>query len=429
VGKLASFLVARGHDVRVLTAAPLPYPRTLPTDLAPERVLTTQSLDPYVLLASIQRRRHARGRDAAPASLLGDGYSGRLLRWGGAFLAVPEPQVAWYPSAVAAGRRLVRKWRPNVIYASALPFTAHIVAARLARISSVPWIAEFRDQFAGNPYSNLPSWRLPMDLWIERQVVSSASACVTVSEPIATTLRTRYKKPTIVVLNGYDERAALLAPAGPADVEAPLNILYTGVIYPGRRDPAALFRAIASLGQLAKHVEVHFYGQDLRGVAEIAARHGVSDRVRVHGAISYGESLAAQQAADVLLLLLWSDPREIGVYTGKIFEYIGAGRPILAVGSQDGVAAQLIRSRRLGVAANDEQSIATTLRRWIEEKRTTGRVAAPDDSAKCGLSRSEQFALVDRLLLQVTTGNLAAGGASRMSASLQADTSLDSRLS
>jgi hypothetical protein len=291
-------------------------------------------------------------------------------------------------------------WTPELIYASALPFTAHVVAARLARAAKIPWVAEFRDHFAGNPYSNLPAWRDPIDTWIERRVLASASACVTVSQPMADTLFRRYSKPTVVVLNGFDGCMAPAVPAVP-DRLAPLRIVYTGVIYPGRRDPSALFAAIAFLGPAARDITVEFYGQDLRTVAELARCHGVSDQVRLGGPIDHSDSLARQQAADVLLLLLWSDPREVGVYTGKLFEYIGSGRPILAVGGAQGVAADLIRSRALGVVASEPGAVAAVLREWLAEKRATGRIAAPPKAAKAGLSREEQFSKVDDLLHQL----------------------------
>ncbi|HZV26985.1 MAG TPA: hypothetical protein VFG00_11920, partial [Acidothermaceae bacterium] len=116
------------------------------------------------------------------------------------------------------------------------------------------------------------------------------------------------------------------------------------------------------------------------------------------GAVPYRESLAEQRRADILLLLLWNDPREVGVYTGKLFDYVGAGRPILAIGTEHGVAAELIRLRGLGVAAADPLAIAIALRQWIDEKREAGQVAALPESTKAGLSRDEQFARVDDLL-------------------------------
>ena len=402
VGQLASYLMERGHDVRVLTAAPLPYPATLAEDIPADLVIRTRSLDPFTL-RNPQRRAVPGAPTAAGASL-----NGGWLRSAVRAMAIPEPQVGWYPHAVAAGRRLVRSWQPDVIYASALPFTAHLVAARLARDSNVPWIAEFRDHFAGNPYVSLPAWRTAVDRWLERRVLASTAACVTVSQPMADTLQARHDKPSIVVLNGFDSRRAGASEPPPPNPAAPLRIVYTGLIYPGRRDPSPLFAAIAALAAERPQIEVAFYGQDLRGVAESARQFGVSECVTTHAAIPHAEALRVQQNADVLLLLLWDDPREAGVYTGKLFEYVGASRQILAIGATGGVAADLISQRALGEAARDPQAIASALRRWIGEKRATGRVMPPPTSAKSGLSRQEQFARVSELLTQVVHGSASA---------------------
>jgi hypothetical protein len=396
VGRFASFLLDRQHDVRVLTASPLPYPRGLNLGIPAQRVIETRSFDPFAMLAK-WRRPTPQGQSNGSASAAQSRV--RLRRWLNA-AAVPEPQAGWYPYAVAAGKRLLENWTPDVIYASALPFTAHLVAARLARGTHVPWIAEFRDHYFGNPYSNLPAWRAPIDRFIEARVVRSAAACVTVSESMAYTLERRYRKPTVVVLNGCDPR-----PLVTHDVNAPgqarLNILYTGVIYPGRRDPSALFQAIAALGDRASDVEVNFYGQDLRGVRELAEKFAVTGSVGLHAPVAHAESLALQGRADVLLLLLWNDPREFGIYTGKLFEYVGSRRPILAVGTGQGVAADLIRSRKFGFASSDPRAIASALESWLQEKQTAGFISGPPPESAAGLTRDEQFARAEQLLEQV----------------------------
>lgn len=402
VGRLATYLLEHGHDVRVLTASPLPYPRTLAREFPSECVIETTSADPFAWLAA-RRARSAVTGAAMPRTIVGGGWKGRLLRSVGAIAGIPEPQVGWLPYAVSAGRRLFETWVPDAIYASALPFTAHLVADRLSKRHRIPWVAEFRDHFAGNPYSNLPAWRDPIDRWIERRVVASASAFVTVSQPMADTLVERYGKPTVVVLNGLDARA-VIPDVDRAVPRNQLRIVYTGVIYPGRRDPSPLFEAIRMMGDQGKLVTIEFYGQDLRTVDELARRYGVEEQVLLGGAIPHRDALVRQRAADLLLLLLWSDPREVGVYTGKLFEYVGSRRPILAVGGMDGVAADLIRGRALGKVAVDPQTIAGMLRAWLDEKEAHGWIADPPDEARVGLSRDEQFANVHGLLEDMRAG-------------------------
>jgi glycosyltransferase involved in cell wall biosynthesis len=177
-----------------------------------------------------------------------------------------------------------------------------------------------------------------------------------------------------------------------------LEIVYTGMVYPGRRDPSSLFKALAALGAERRRVRVKFFGRMLPGVEEIANRYGVGDCVEVHEPVPYQESLRRQMRADVLLLLLWNDPREQGVYTGKLFEYLGARRPILSIGLEDGVAATLVREKRAGLATDDPAVIARQLRSWLEQKTRDGSIPPTPVDAGLGFSREDQFVQLESFI-------------------------------
>jgi hypothetical protein len=97
-----------------------------------------------------------------------------------------------------------------------------------------------------------------------------------------------------------------------------------------------------------------------------------------------------QQSADVLFLLIHNTAYDSGIYTGKLLEYIGARRPILIVGTNSGVAADLVRERKLGVAEETPEAIAARLREWLNEKRQTGVVLGPREASIKDFSRETQ---------------------------------------
>ena len=227
---------------------------------------------------------------------------------------------------------------------------------------------------------------------------------VTVSDPLAEVLRAKYGLPTEVVLNGFDAEDFSSANASTSCPEQ-LRIVYTGMIYEGRRDPAPLFEAIRRLGPAGANVRVEFYGRYLDVARQLAARYDIGDRVEIRGNVPYRESLTIQQSADILLLLLWDDPRERGVYTGKLFEYLGSRRPILTLGAKDNVAAALVARRGAGYVSNDPSAIARRLETWLEEKRERGGVAAPPSEARFGLSREDQTRRLERFLLDTPGTN------------------------
>ena len=294
----------------------------------------------------------------------------------------------------------MNQWKPDVILASSGPTTALVVAWLVSKRHQVPWVADLRDLWVDNHYYSHPEWRKKLEKRLEQKVLSSASAFITVSEPLASILRREYGKATRVVLNGIDFDDYPPHPVVPFR-KGCVQILYTGRIYEGKRDPTPLFQALKLLGPLKEKVQVAFYGDNLNSVARSARRSGVQSLVSVHAPVPYRESLRMQSESDVLLLLLWNHPGEKGVYTGKLFEYLGAGRPILAVGPDDCMAADLIRDRNGGFLASDPRRIAEKLREWIDVKMRSGSVPPVSPQGLAELSRASQTGVLSDYLREL----------------------------
>lgn len=425
--KLAEHLLARGHDTRVLTARALAYPATLETAFPDDRVIPTPWWRIEAPLDMLRARLAGRiSRVATPAptahNSTGAGEASGHVRparpslavrgvvaWR-SLLSVPDAQLGWIGPATRAGRRLLATWRPDLVYSTALPFSSHVVAHRLARLAGAPWVGEFRDLHSGNPYADVWPRRARLDRWIEQRVMASAAAVVSISPPLTAYLADLHGKPAATIMNGYDPEDFRRAPDLAAELDpGKVTLVYTGIIYPGRRDPAVLIEALRRLGEGRRRFEVRFYGAPLDGVMAAARRAGVDDVVRVFAPVPYRHALGLQKAADALLLLLWDSPLERGVLTGKLFEYAGAGRPVLALGCVDGAAADLVRARDLGLATTDPESVAHFLVALAERKAragTTRRGAAAStdeagtDEAGAGLTRRDQFEALERFLAE-----------------------------
>jgi len=377
VGKTAKYLCRFGHDVRVLTAFDQPIPTGLPLEVPEECLISTQWIN---VNRPIELALGGRKRVATQGYSVSGRASSVAKRFGAVYkhlINIPDGQIGWYPYALSKGRRLLRSWKPDVIFASAMPWTSLLVAQTLSNEFKIPWIAELRDLWTDNPYSDLPQWRRIIDTKLESKLLSSTSGLVTVSDPLAQSLLERFSLPVEVVYNGFD----------PEDYPPPtevrlgggteLRIVYTGMIYPGRRDPSPLFEAIAQLGVRAKSIKVSFYGRYLDIVRPLAQHYGVEESVEVHAPVPYREALRIQAEADMLLLLLWDSPHEKGTFTGKLFEYLGARRPILAVGPIGNVASDLIQSLQAGVVSTDPDVLANQLQTWLAQKHEKGGIPQP----------------------------------------------------
>jgi hypothetical protein len=283
-----------------------------------------------------------------------------------------------------------------LIYASAHPLTSLIIAKRLSSKYDVPWVAEFRDLWTDNQYYQFPAWRKWLEKKIERYTLSTISAAVTVSEPLADVLRNKVKVPVATILNGFDPTDYSKI-TGQIFSKDTLNIIYTGMVYVGKQDPSPLFAALKKMEHSDK-VRIYFYGRYLREIEHLADQYGVRHLISVSDSVPYNQSIQIQMQSDVLLLLLWNDKSERGVYTGKLFEYFGARHPILAIGLESGVAAELIRERKVGFISNDSSQIAKQLDLWIEQKINGESDFALPESASAGLTRNEQFVELDAFL-------------------------------
>jgi glycosyltransferase involved in cell wall biosynthesis len=290
-------------------------------------------------------------------------------------------------------------WRPDLLYSSGPPHTGHVVAGRMARHLRVPWIAELRDTWANNPYSDAPWPIRPLQAWYADAVLRQAQACVTLTRTAQAEVETALARPTIVSYNGFNSQDFEGFDQAPPLDPRRLTILHAGVIYAGRRDPVALFQALAILGPLRHAVRVKFYHDQMEAVERRAERLGVRDCIEICAPVPRREILRIERAADVLLLCRWADQRDDGVIPGKLFEYIGARRPILAVGSTTGEAADIVREGDFGLVSNEPMEIAERLRAWIVAKRQAGgRLADLPRAPTLAFLREAQFRQIDPLV-------------------------------
>ena len=396
VGKTVKYLLALGHDVRVVTARDQQLPATLPLDIDPRAVTATGWMNPMRVAELV-----AGGRDRVAASGFSAGRKhDRLLHTIGGFyrsLMTPDTEVGWGWPAFRAGRRVVSTWRPDVIYASAPPYTALLAASAVASRTGIPWVAGLRDLWSDYPHRGVRLARL--DRALESRVFASAAGAVVTTQEAEDILRARFSLPTATVMNGYD----------PDDVPErrhdgnpdELRIVHTGVFIHDRRDPTPLFLAMRTLRAEGRSVFADFYGRDSALARKTAAKAGVEDLVTPHGSVTHQDSLQVQRDADLLLLLQWGHPVERHVCPAKLFEYAAARRPVLGIGPADGVVSRLLDTFGIGAVLHRPDDIARELRRLLEAKSRTGQVPDVAWAPPTELSRERQVEKLARFLVEV----------------------------
>jgi glycosyltransferase involved in cell wall biosynthesis len=252
----------------------------------------------------------------------------------------------------------------------------NLVASRLASEFNIPWIADFRDLWTQNHYYPYSGIRKFFDRRLELKTLSNASILTTVSQPLAENLQKLHKnKKVIAIPNGFDPEQT--NPGIPLSTK--FSITYTGYLYQGRRDPELLFKIIRYLinGNFIdpNSLEINFFGYDEGWLIHDVKKYGLDNYVKIHGIIPREQSIQKQRESQILLLLTWNDPEEKGVYTGKLFDYLAARRPILSLGFTDGgVVKELLDQTRVGVHCSNEVELREYLLEAYREYKELGAV-------------------------------------------------------
>jgi hypothetical protein len=281
-----------------------------------------------------------RGRGPAPdgdrPESAGPSRVSRLRR----LLLFPDNQVGWLPFAVVEAIRLRRTTPYDVVYSSSSPATAHLVAGVIKRLTGVPWVAEFRDPWVGNPIAEpLPWLHRRIRARLERWVARSADRLVFLSPSTLRLYRGRYPEASDMVLitNGHDRNETRPPITARASARR-YRIVWTGSLY----RPAELrvfLEAVRNLASrrpaLADELEILFYGEveaSCRAVAEQLTSDGTLDAiVQFPGFVPRQVALTAVAESDAALLMLGAGPGMGQFVPGKLFDYLGQSKQILAV--------------------------------------------------------------------------------------------------
>jgi len=273
---------------------------------------------------------------------------------------VPERRrFYWIRPAIKKGLQIIDKYDIELIYSSYTPPASIRIASALKDKTGLPWINEYRDLWTGNPYVKQSEKERKMNFQKEKEMIAKTNALVTVSEPLKKELEKLHQKPTYVIYNGIDEIKEFNIQSFN---ESKIIIVYAGSIYKGKRDPMPFFQALKILKEkdteLYFKFSINFYGPGLtRILGKDIDDLELNDIVKLHEPVSHAEILDIQEKADILLLLGWNNKADVGVLTGKVFEYLGMKKPILGLGYKEGAMDNVLKETNTGKIINNPQEI------------------------------------------------------------------------
>lgn len=298
----------------------------------------------------------------------------RAVYWMKSWLTYPDRTKGWLPFARKAIREIAQQERVDVILSTAPPITTHLLGMEAKKVLQRPWVADCRDLWV--PARQGSRFARRMVGALERRTLEKADALVTVSSPWAENLRQQYpSKPAFAITNGFDEEEFAGAEG---ELTRTFSITYTGNLYLGWRDPNLLFEALAELLQegalLGRDLRLRFFCPCDPWLTAAIQRYGLQEVAEVRGWVPREEALRQQRESQILLLLSLNVPIYSGGIPGKLFEYLAAGRPILALGGDRGVVDQILEESGAGKFVTSKAEMQAFLSRAYAEFRAQGRV-------------------------------------------------------
>ena len=295
----------------------------------------------------------------------------RFSVWVRGNLFIPDARRFWIKPSVNLLTSFIKENKIDAIVTTGPPHSAHLIGLGLKTNTGIPWLADFRDPWTNIDYYQDLKLGKKADRkhhQLERVVLTKADEIVVISPGMAKEFSAIVARDYSIIPNGFDA-GDLPLEANRKVVEKKFSLAHIGSLTK-TRNPNNLWEALKQLldedVEFAADLEIRNIGKIDFSAMESVKKYGLDAYVKITDYLPHNEVVQAQQSASLLLLLINNTPNAKLILTGKIFEYLASGRPIICIGPVDGDAAAVIRESGCGsVHAFDEvKSLKTAVKRY-----------------------------------------------------------------
>lgn len=273
---------------------------------------------------------------------------------------LPDPKLFWVRPSVKFLQNYLKSNKVDVVISTGPPHSMHLIAKKLKRKNNIKWIADFRDPWTGLYYNSefkQSSFAKKKNKKLETNVLKNADCVLTVSK----TLQKEFIKVANrveVITNGFDDE---VLNDKAIELDTKFTISYIGLL-PKQSNPKLLFKVLQKLCsdnvEFKRDLKINFIGDISDEVKTEIESNDLTENTEFIGYVSHQKAIEYQKKAQVLLLLIPNVEKSEGILTGKLFEYLTAKRPILAMGSETGDLSEILGNTNAGVVisfSNEEK--------------------------------------------------------------------------
>ena len=267
---------------------------------------------------------------------------------------IPDPKVFWVKPSVSYLQKYLDNHTIDVIISTGPPHSMHLIAEKLHQKNTVKWLADFRDPWSDLYYNtdfNQLAFAKNKNKRLEERILRNSDCILTVSNSLKEELEKTAKK-VEVITNGFDDE---FSASNNVILDTKFSISYIGLL-PKQSNPKLLFKVLKGICKeseiFKKDLKLNFIGDISEEVKVEILANKLDENTDFVGYVSHQEAIAYQNKSQVLLLLIPNVKNNEGILTGKLFEYLKAKRPILAIGPEKGDLATILQETNSGVIVN-----------------------------------------------------------------------------
>ena len=289
---------------------------------------------------------------------------GKITHYIRANYFIPDARKYWIKPSVKFLSNYLKEHKIDVIISTGPPHSMHMIGMELKKKHAIKWISDFRDPWTDIDYFHqlpLTKRAIRKHTRLEKEVLRNSDSVIVV----ANTMKENYKsfaEKIHVVTNGYDAENQYSEQI----LDENFSITHIGMMNDDR-NPKTFWKVVSEIvgenDEFKKDVEIKLIGKVSDACISEIEKRDLTDNLNRIDYLPHSEVLHHQRSSQVLLLAINDVPSAKGIITGKIFEYLNAHRPILAIGPTDGDLSEILNNTNAGIVVdfNDEASLRSSI--------------------------------------------------------------------
>lgn len=273
----------------------------------------------------------------------------KTMLWVRGNLFIPDARKYWVKPSVNFLSEYIKKAGISTIVTSGPPHSLHLIGMQLKELTGVKWLADFRDPWTTIGYHSqlkLTRSSFRKHMVLEKKVLNAADIITTTSFTTQRDFLTMTTKPVEIVTNGFDT-----AISTEKILHKKFTLAHIGSLLSGR-NPEVLWKVLQDLiienKSFKNDLEIILAGKVSNEIISTLESYGLSQWLKLTGYLSHEQAIELQQRSQILLLIEINSDETKAIIPGKLFEYMAANRPILAIGPEQWDTSHIIDETKTG---------------------------------------------------------------------------------